>query len=181
MALAPQSRLVSLEEFLSWPEESPALELIDGVVEQKPVGNFDHAAAVENLYRALMAHSATAEGRAMSELGKSYAAGRQANHRVPDLSYFLSRDIPLDPRRYPAVPPDLAAEVRSPGQSRAALESRLQFLLDHGTKVGLLVDPSRKTVTVFEAGEDPRTYTADDELALDALNGFSLKVSTLFE
>jgi hypothetical protein len=36
-------------------------------------------------------------------------------------------------------------------------------------------------VTVFEAGEAPRTYAAGEEFALAALNGFSLKVSTLFE
>jgi len=181
MALAPHSGRVSLEEFLSWPEESPALELIDGVVEQKPVGNFDHAAAVENLYRALMAHRATANGRALTDLGKPYPGSRMGNHRVPDLSYFLVRAIPLDDRRYPAIPPDLVAEVRSPGQARAALEERLRFLLEQGAKVGLLVEPRTKTVTVFEAGEAERTYRDGDELVLDALHGFTLRVADLFQ
>ncbi|MBI2767750.1 MAG: Uma2 family endonuclease [Chloroflexi bacterium] len=173
------TRLVTLEEFLSWPEEQPALELIDGIPEQKPVPSLPHSRATTKLMFLLHEHPATSKGEVLAELGKSYHTPL-GNHRVPDLSFSAERRIPGSGELYPAEPPDLVAEVKSKGQGRDALLARLRFLLSQGVRVGLLIDPERATVTVVDTvGE--RRFAKDDEVAIPEVGAFSFRASQLFE
>ena len=52
---------------------------------------------------------------------------------MPDLSYYLPGYVPDLDEDYPERAPDLAAEVRSKGQSSASLRERLAFLRAQGT------------------------------------------------
>ncbi|MGE5596752.1 MAG: Uma2 family endonuclease [Hyphomicrobiales bacterium] len=180
MTRARQRAPVPLEEFLGWPEESPALELVDGVVEQKPVGNFDHAMAAKRLERILESHPATAGGLALTELGTSYPRTPRGNHRVPGVSCFRGGPPPLDDRRYPTIPPDLAAEIRSPGQPATVLRKRLDFLLEQGVSVGLLVDPTQRTVTVLDGVRPPVTFSGDATVTTSAF-GLEFPLADLFD
>jgi Uma2 family endonuclease len=173
--------MVTVEEFLAMeePEDGHTQELIDGIIEDRPVGTLRHSAATMNMAALLMGHASTREGRAFTELGKSYATSRP-NHRVPDLSYFAAGRVPDLGELYPQESPDLVAEVRSPRQSRRLLVERLRFLIEQGAKVGLLVDPEDETVTVFEGGAE-RTFLGDEEVNMDALPGFAFQASALFK
>ena len=175
-----QARLVTVEEFLSLeePEDGRGRELIDGVIEEKPVPKLKHSRAATRLARILDTHPATRDGEAFSELGKTYRTSRP-NHRVPDVSYFVAGRVPSMSLDYPEESADLVVEVRSPGQSRRLLLERLRFLLANGARVALLVDPEEETVTVIE-GEAEHTYFGDDDVRLAALEGFQFRADSLF-
>ena len=80
---------------------------------------------------------------------------------------------------YPERVPDLAAEVRSKGQSSASLRERLAFLRAQGTGCTLLIDPDAQTVEVHD-GERTSVVGDNDAVRLEALAEFSFIVSELW-
>jgi Uma2 family endonuclease len=180
MSARQASRLVSLEEFLRLPETEPYTELVDGVMEQKPVGKNRHSVAQTELVMLLRLHPATREGRAVTELGVRFPATRLGNLRVPDVAFYTDRSAVRLEEDYPGSAPDLAAEIRSPGQSLRTLRERLAFLREQGTRCTLLIDPEAQTVEVHD-GARTVTASAAEEVTLDALGGFSFRVGQLFE
>jgi Uma2 family endonuclease len=175
--MVTRTKLMSLEEFLLLPEQKPYLELIDGEVEQKPVGKLPHSRAQARLLYLLVDYSQTIGGEALPEQGVKFVRTPRGNFRVPDVSYFASRAIGDD---YPDYPPTLAIEVRSKGQSLTALQTRLAFLREQGALCTLLVDPTNRRVEVVD-GERTWTAVVGDEVSLDALPGFRFAVADLFD
>jgi Uma2 family endonuclease len=179
--MTTQTRLMTLEEFLRLPETKPYTELVDGFPEQKPVGKRRHSKAQWRLTRLLDRHPATADGAPWPELGFRFPRTSRGNLRVPDVSYYLfGSDTSSDDDDYPQKAPDLAAEIRSQGQSPASLRGRLAFLREQGTRCTLLIDPEARTVEVHD-GEGTWTAGDDDEVALTRLNGFAFNVRELFD
>lgn len=171
---------MTLDEFLELPETEPATELVNGELCQKPVPKKPHSRAQLNLAFLLRTHASTLAGRPWVELGNKFPATRRGNLRVPDVSYYFAEsDDPTTDEDYPERAPDLAAEVRSKGQSLQSLRERLAFLREQGTVCTLLIDPEARTVEIHDAG---RESTARDtaQVTLDSLKGFSFKVADLF-
>lgn len=170
---------MTLDEFLAMPETEPYTELVNGVLERKPVGKWRHGVVQSNLQHLLRTHRATRRGRVIPELGFKFRRTTRGNLRVPDVSFYVRSPEHSEVDDYPERAPDLAAEVRSKGQSLQSLRERLAFLREQGTLCTLLIDPEAGTVEIHDGG---RTSTATDtaEVTLDALNGFSFKVVDLF-
>ena len=178
--IARQLRPVSLDEFLRMPETEPYTELVDGVMEQKPVGKNNHSVAQTELTVMLRLHPATRNGRAVTELGVRFPGTRSGNLRVPDVVFYRDRGaINLD-ADYPDAAPDLAAEIRSKGQSLRALRDRLAFLREQGTLCTLLIDPDAATIEVHD-GDETWMASGDDEVVIQTLGGFSFRAGQLFE
>jgi Uma2 family endonuclease len=178
--MTTQTRLMTLDEFLALPETKPYTELIDGVPCQKPVGKIRHSRAQWLLPRLLDRHPATSAGSPWPELGFKFRRTTAGNLRVPDVSYYLPGSVKPDlDEDYPETPPDLAAEVRSDGQTLRSLRERLAFLREQGSRCTLLIDPEKRTVEVHD-GDRSWTASGDDEVVLEQLNGFSFKVDELF-
>jgi len=178
--MTTQTRLMTLDEFLALPETKPYTELIDGVPCQKPVAKGPHSRAQWLLPSLLARDPATSPGSPWPELGFKFPRTSAGNLRVPDVSYYLPGHIdPLNPGDYPERPPDLAAEIRSQGQTVRSLRERLAFLQEQGTRCTLLIDPEARTVEVHD-GERSWTASAGDQVVLEQLNGFSFRVDELF-
>lgn len=171
---------MSLDEFLALPEEKPYLELIDGDVCQKPMGKKRHSRAQSRLLYVLERHDATNSGDAFVELTLPIGGSGRANARIPDVSYYRSGRSGDPNEDYPKELPDLVAEVRSEGQTVAAIESRLAFLREHGEPVTLLIDPETKTVTVHD-GDRSWVAIPGERVTIETLDGFDFEVDALFE
>ena len=103
--------------------------------------------------------------------------------RGPDLSFIRRERMPLPP--YPPgfvrLVPDLIVEVRSPHDTFSELQRRINDFLDAGTRLAWLVDPLKRTVTVFAPDQEP--YTLDTAAELDGediVPGFRLAVASIF-
>ncbi len=84
---------------------------------------------------------------------------------VPDVAYMsyarLASLAPQD-RETPPIAPDIVVEVRSPDDRAADIEEKLRVYLAAGTSMVLMFDPDRRTLDVFEAGAQPRSYGTGD-------------------
>src|SRR3982751_388233 len=123
---------LTLEEFLALPEEKPALEYIDGVVVQKMAPQYEHSAVQSALLLLLAPQLAVGQrGRALTEF--RFVIGARAY--VPELVVYRRGRLPARPPSgrmgEVRVPPDLAIEILSPGQSATALAERCAFYVEH--------------------------------------------------
>lgn len=103
--------------------------------------------------------------------------------RAPDVA-FVAQDraqVIGRPRGYWPGPPDLAVEVLSPADRHSAVEGKALDWLDAGARAVLVVDPVRRTATVYRTRDDIRVREAGEELELgDVVRGWSPRVGGFF-
>jgi Uma2 family endonuclease len=124
------------------------------------------------------------------QLGKTYAAetgfylARDPDTVLGPDAAFVHRDRvppPAERRGFVPVVPDLAVEIVSPSDSASDVLDKITSYLDAGVRVVWLVEPRRRTLTVYHADRSARILRADDELdGGDVLPGFRLRISELF-
>lgn len=110
--------------------------------------------------------------------------------RMPDVS-FVSWDAADDPAElvrpgvaFLPVPPDLAIEVLSPGNTPSEMAIKLGEYAKAGVKLVWYVDPARREVDVYPKGRAKGKKTVGIDGVLDGgavLPGFTLSVATIFE
>jgi Uma2 family endonuclease len=180
MALAPKA--LTLEEFLRLPEEKPALEYFHGVVEQKMSPKTDHSALQAELTERINAVARhTRIARAFPELRTTFGG----ESPVPDVSVFRWDRLPRDARgrliQDLVIPPDIAIEILSPGQTRGTLMDRCRWYVANGVELALLVNSGRGTILAFRPGGTEQEWRGLDRIDLDpVVPRFHLTVEDLF-
>lgn len=162
---------MSEEDYLSLPDEKPGLEYIDGVVIQKPMGDEEHGVLAGEFIIRLGAYRKHNGGRVGPEIRARFP---EANYRLPDVSYY-ARGKPFGAQ----LPPTLAVEIRSEGQTRNELRAKCRFFRANGVDECWLVDPRLRTIELFSS-EGEFILGADQTLVSAALPGFELALSDLF-
>lgn len=182
--MAIGQRNVSLEEFLTWPEQDPPLELFDGEVSPKAMApSLPHAfvqAALVGLINGF------ARPRKLGLAGSEARARIAGASPVPDVTFYRWTQIPRGPSgrplRYPTEPPDLVIEIASPDQRRADQEARCRRFREAGVPIVLLVLPEDEVVLDFRPAAEPHELRGSDRINFDGLlPGFELTVQELFD
>jgi Uma2 family endonuclease len=104
---------------------------------------------------------------------------------LPDISFTAWSSLPTDTAHLKPIadyPPDLAVEVISFGDRPGELARKRREYFTAGTKLICVVDPDKKTVTVFTGPDDSTTLTEADTLTGgDVLPGFELPLAEYFD
>jgi Uma2 family endonuclease len=176
---------MTADELLLLPDDNMRHELVRGEHRVMPPAGADHG-DVASTVGALLNTYVRREN-----LGRVFAAetGFVIGHhpdtvRAPDAA-FVSKDryelLGRTKRFWPEAP-EFAAEVVSPDDSSREVEEKAFDWLDAGTKVVLVVDPDRRTATVFRARDDVRVYEQDAVMDLsDAVPGWRPSLAELFD
>jgi Uma2 family endonuclease len=83
----------------------------------------------------------------------------------PDVSFYSFlrlRPLDDDERELPPIAPDIAVEIRSPGDSLSYLRKKIDTYFAHGSSLVLDVDPLKRTTRVYAAVGSAHTLTATD-------------------
>ncbi|MGE0599225.1 MAG: Uma2 family endonuclease [Dehalococcoidia bacterium] len=166
-------RRMSEREYLTLPEEKPYLEYVDGVVLQKPTPNRAHSRLVKFLILAIAAYERQFGGNSGPE--QRVEMGDDSGYRIPDASYWAPDREDGDDSI-----PSLVVEVRSPGQAMAELRRKCRAFRENGVDVCWLVDPSSRSVEVFEGDRDGEPLAHGAALETSVMPGFSLPLENLF-
>ncbi len=78
----------------------------------------------------------------------------------PDASWVSEErreEILQATRPFSHLVPDFIVEVQSPSNSRAELVEKINLFLQHGTRLGWLIDASTRTVIKFRPGQEPES------------------------
>jgi Uma2 family endonuclease len=102
--------------------------------------------------------------------------------REPDVSFLSKQRLEQqDLDAFLEGAPDLAVEVLSPGNTAAEMRGKMSEYFAAGCRVVWIVDPLRRSVTVYRSDGNPVLLTEDDTLTEpELLPGFALAVRDVF-
>jgi Uma2 family endonuclease len=146
---------MTIQEWTSMPEDEQG-ELCDGLLEDEEVADLTHETAVLWLGSQLRTWVVALGGFAFGSEAKfalSSSRGRKA-----DLSVFFPGRPALPRRGAVTIPPDIAVEVVSPSPAdrRRDRITKLAEYAAFGVRFYWILDPSARTIEMFELGPDGR-------------------------
>ena len=173
---------MTIEEFERLPDEASRLELVRGHVAREPLAGFEHGGIAAQIATCLYCF--------VRQHGLGKVVGGEPGFvlfddpptvRAPDVA-FVGRDrLPKDPRGFARLAPDLAVEIVSPSNTHSEIQDKVFDYLDAGTRFVWVVEPRRRTVTVYRSRNDIRILTSDEEIdGGEVLPGFRTPVSEFF-
>lgn len=176
--------LMTAEEFSNLPDDDLRHELINGEVITMPLPKFPHGRAAMRLGGPLVNFVSD------HDLGEFFISevGFQLTWNPdtvlgPDLA-FISKERLKETGEiegYWQGPPDLAVEVRSPGDRRGKVNKKISQWLESGTRQVWIVEPKHRTVTVYRSESDTTTFSGSDYLeSPDLFPGFRLSLERIF-
>jgi Uma2 family endonuclease len=180
--MALTGRRLTLDEFLDLPEESPALEYLNGVTVKKVSPKAYHG-RIQYTFADRVNHFAEPRRLAMAftETRSTFGGWSQ----VPDVGIYRWSRLPRRPdgKLLPdfRIPWDLAVEIVSPDQSRHDIETKCRWYIANGVEISLMIDPEREDVIRFGADGSRLELRNEDRIDLDTiLPGFELSPAELF-
>jgi Uma2 family endonuclease len=184
MAVGISPQLVTADDLLRMPpDDGFRYELIKGTVVKMTQPGFSHGVYSARLSAALFTFvEARGLGLVTQEAGFKLES-EPDTVRAPDVS-FVSRErigSTTLPRGYIQGAPDLAIEVLSPNDRPGYVRRKVNDWLVHGARAVWVVDPERRTLTVYTPDGHARVLTADQTLeGGDLLPAFRFALSRLF-
>jgi Uma2 family endonuclease len=157
------SKILTLEEFLVFPETKPASEYINGQILQKPMPQGKHSTIQGELCATINSVVKVQKmGWAFPELRCTFS-GRSI---VPDVAVFSWARLPLDKNgdiaNTFAAAPDWIIEILSPEQSHTKVTKKILHALNHGAQMGWLIDPEERFIAAYPAGKQPLPFEDND-------------------
>lgn len=105
---------------------------------------------------------------------------------VPDVSVFTWERIPRDEsgeiaNTFP-IAPDWTIEILSPDQSQTKVTKNILHCLNHGTRMGWLIDPDEQTIFVYLPKQQPQVFDEPEQplLVPPFAGALNLSVGTVF-
>jgi Uma2 family endonuclease len=107
---------------------------------------------------------------------------RSGNVRLPDVGFTAKDRLPKTLVAIPSLSPDLAVEVLSEGNTVAEIKQKLVEYFESGTRLVWVIDPMRRTISVYLQPGVPRVYEESESLSGEpVLPGLVLTVAEVFE
>ena len=177
-------RLLTAEEFARIPNDDYHYELVEGrVVRVSPPGS-RHAVLATRIASLLHHHVTTHRLGAVMTSGGVKLAANPDTVREPDIAFVRQEQIPETgvPDGFWPGAPDLAVEIKSPGDRTSEISAKIDDYLARGVRLVWVVDPKKKTVTIHAPRSALVTLGVEDILdAGDVVPGFSCPVRPVFE
>ena len=176
------TRLFSFNDFMALGEVRPALEFYGGRIVQKMSPRLPHSLIQGELLGVLNAYARPIRlGRVYLELRCTFGG---SSHMF-DLCFFSADRPPkstnIQDRDRILIPPDLAIEILSPGQSVGELVRKLRSAIRRGVRLGWLIHDRDRTVHVLHPVRPVQILRIGDTLTADeVLPGFNLPVAEIF-
>lgn len=170
------------DELLRMPDDGSRLALVRGEVIRRPFAGAMEGRLGATLALRLMEHVRR------KDLGTVYAAGTGFQLAsgpdtvlAPSLGFVRRGRAGETAEGFHPGAPDLAVEIVSFGDDEVAMQERVREWLDAATRMLIVVEPRRRTVTVYHSRDDIRVLGEDDVLdGGDVVPGWTMPVRSLF-
>jgi len=182
--MATTEKLLTAEEFEQLPDNGKRYELIDGELrEMAPTVNW-HGEVEINLGTLLNVH-VRAHGHGRVSCGEVLYIVRRNPDRVrpADIAFIRQERVPsLEARQHiMEVIPDLVVEILSKSDTIEEISDKIDDWLGAGVRMLWIVDPFRRTVTIYQPGCDPMLLGAHGVLEGDpVIPEFRCPVTEIF-
>jgi Uma2 family endonuclease len=182
--MATTEKLLTAEEFEQLPDDGKRYELIDGELrEMAPTVNW-HGEVEINLGTLLHVH-VRPQGLGRVSCGEVLYIVRRNPDRVraADIAFLRQDRVPsLEARQHiMEVIPDLVVEILSKSDTIEEISDKIDDWLHAGVQLLWIVDPFRRTVTIYQPGRDPSLLGEHGTLEGEpVIPGFRCLVADLF-
>ena len=180
--MAISTTYLTVQDFFELPESDRPLELVDGQAIPKIAPKYFHS-AVQAALITLLQSWCQGKGRIYPEWAIKLKRKGVDWVPVPDLTYIsysrLSADWMLDEAC--PVPPELAIEIISPGQSFGDLAEKAIDYLQAGVSRVWLIDTHTKSITIFYPDTVPKILKGTTAITDDLLPELNLTPQQIFE
>lgn len=100
---------------------------------------------------------------------------------APHCSFILKERLKRVPRTYPELLPDLVIEIKSAFDRLAPVREKVLSLVQHGIRVGVLIDPDQRTVTIYRSNTQETVLEDNAILTIpELLPGWELPIADLW-
>jgi Uma2 family endonuclease len=182
--MATETAPQTVEELWAMPDDGLRRELVGGHVCVMTPAGAEHGRVTATVGFLLRAHVLQSAGGVTFGAETGFVLARDPDTvRAPDAAFVTQAHADAVGRtmKYWPHAPDFAAEVVSPGDSFREVEEKALGWLRAGTLAVLVVDPARRTATVYRGAGEARAYLSDQTLDLgDAVPGWTVAVAELF-
>jgi Uma2 family endonuclease len=177
------TRRVTVDEVEAMAFDGP-WELIDGeLIEVSPSADESASTGAVIVYLLLGHVLPRRLGRVYGADGGFVLFPDRQTVLVPDAAFVAADRAPRGRarKRFPRLAPDLAVEVLSPTDRMAEAHGKVALYLEAGVRLVWLVDPDKRTVTIFRPDAPPETLDATMTIdGGDVLPGFAVQVAEFF-
>jgi Uma2 family endonuclease len=182
--MATGEKLLTAEEFEQLPDDGKRYELIDGELREMPPTVYWHGEVEINLGTLLNVHVRT-HGLGRVSGGEILCLVHRDPDRVraADIAFIRRERVPpLEARQHiMEVIPDLVVEILSKQDTVEEVSDRIDDWLNAGVQMLWIVDPFRRTVTIYHPGHDPTLLGEHGVLEGDPIiAGFRRPVAEIF-
>jgi Uma2 family endonuclease len=181
--MASHAIATSAEELWNLPDDGQRHELVEGRLRTMTPAGAEHGriSATANLLLGLHVRAAGTGVTFGAETGFVMASDPDTV-RAPDAAFVSQAHADAVGRtvRFWPGPPDFAVEVVSPGDSFSEVESKAMGWVAAGATAILVLDPARRSATVYRARGDVRVFTEGELDLSDAVPGWRVAVADFF-
>jgi len=101
--------------------------------------------------------------------------------RAPDVSFVTADRLKQSKRYFAELVPDLVVEIKSQSDRLKPLREKIQSFIELGAKVGILIDPDKRTVTIYTPTAEPVVLRDSDTISIpELLPGWEIAVTELW-
>lgn len=172
-------------ELLELPDDGKRRELVEGVLREMTPAGARHGRVAARLTSLLDQHIMAARLGTVLAAETGFRISRDPDTvRAPDVSFVARERIPPEgpPEGYWDLAPDLAAEVVSPNDTAADVQSKVQMWLESGVRLVWVAYPDTRAVVVYKSLKEIITFTTEDVLSGGrVVPGFECTVADIFE
>lgn len=179
--LRAQQKLMTAEEYAELPDDGKRYELVRGVLVEMSHPQSHHGIVLTQL-AFLLKHWVRdhALGIIVADVGHVIERGPDTV-RGPDVAFVRNGRLDLRRTSWVEGGPDLAVEIRSPGDRKGEIDERVADYLRAGTPLVWIVDPEKRTVTVRRPGAPDEVLREEEEASGgEVLPGLRVAVREIF-
>jgi Uma2 family endonuclease len=104
-----------------------------------------------------------------------------SNLTAPDVSFVTADRLKQSKRYFAELVPDLVVEIKSQSDRLKPLREKIQSFIKSGAKVGILIDPDKRTVTIYTPTAEPVVLRDGDMISIpELLPGWEVPVTELW-
>ncbi len=181
MATATSS---TVEDVMALPEGSGRCDLIAGEVHEMAPAGGEHSLIAGTFAWVIGAFASERGLGSILVAEPGFILRRDPDTMLsPDVAYVATDRMPPADQRVGPWPmaPDLAVEVISPSERSRLVAAKVTAYLDGGCRLVWIVEPRRRTVTVWTPDRISGVYREGDVLdGGEVLPGFTMTVAVVF-
>jgi len=182
--MTTETKLTTAGNLLRLPDDGLRRELIHGAVKTMPPAGQQHGRIAQRIAALLWQHVSAQQLGEVDAAETGFKLASNPDHvRAPDAAFVRRERVVAvgEVEGFWPGAPDLAVEVVSPSDSFADVEEKVFDWLDAGSRAVIVVNPKKRSVTVYRSVRDVRVLNEDEPLSVeDVVPGWSVPLHRLF-